>query len=114
MSCVCDKPVGITFHGGDEDAGNVFVVETRAKAGMVLESHQHEHGHLSVLVSGVADVTISGVTTRMTGFCMVSVPKDTKHKVEAVTDVIWLCLSSADDLLQKQRAHESLKLLEGL
>jgi len=114
MSCLCDKPVGISFHGGDEDSGDVFVVETRAKAGMVLESHQHEHGHLSVLVSGTADVTIDGKKTRMMGYCMVSVPKHTKHKVEAVTDVIWLCLSSADDLLTKQQAHESLKLLEGI
>lgn len=114
MSCICDKPVGITFHGGDEDAGNVFVVETKAKAGMVLESHVHEHGHLSVLVSGTADVTIDSKTERLTGYCMVSVPAGLKHKVQAVTDVIWLCLSSADDLLQKQRAHESLKLLERL
>lgn len=108
------KPVGITFHGGDEDSGNVFVVETKANAGMVLESHVHDHGHLSVLVSGTADVTIDGKTERLTGYCMVSVPAGLNHKVEAITDVVWLCLSSADDLLQKHRAHESLKLLERL
>jgi quercetin dioxygenase-like cupin family protein len=111
MSCC---PVGISFHGGDDDSGGVFVVETKAKAGMVLESHVHPHGHLSVLVSGTADVTIDDKTERLTGYCMVKVPAGLKHKVQAVSDVVWLCLSSADDLDTKYQAVESLKLLEGI
>lgn len=101
--------MNINFHGGD-DSGEVFVVETLAEAGMVLESHKHEHAHLSVLVSGTADVTVDGKTERMTGYRLVAIPANTVHKVQAVTDVVWLCLW-ADSVAPKEQAIESLRLL---
>lgn len=113
MSCVCENPVGITFHGDDDETG-VFLVQTIAKAGMILESHEHDHGHLSYLVSGEAEVTIDGDTQIMRGPIPIIVPKNTKHKVQAKTDIVWLCITNADDLLQKERAYASLKLLEGV
>lgn len=100
----------IQFFGGDDQSGNVFVVETKAEAGYVLESHKHEHSHTSVLVSGTADVTVDGITTRMTGYKLITIPKDTVHKVQAVTDVVWLCLWSGD-LAPRELAEESLKLI---
>jgi quercetin dioxygenase-like cupin family protein len=100
--------VDIQFHdGGDE---GVFIVETTAPAGKVLVSHRHDHAHMSVLVSGTADVTIDGRTERMTGYRMVSIPANTQHKVAAVTNVIWLCLW-ADHLAPKEKAVASLKLV---
>ena len=113
MSCVCDKPEGITFHGDSEETG-VFLVQTVARAGSVLESHVHDHGHLSYLVSGIAEVTIAGETSVHEGPKPLLVPKDTKHKVVAVTNVVWLCITNADDLLQKERAYASLELTKGL
>jgi len=62
--------IGLAFMAGTRKRGNVFVVETKAPAGTVLESHRHRHGHLSVLVSGTADVTVDGITSRMTGYRM--------------------------------------------
>lgn len=100
----------ILFHGGDKDSGDVFAVETIAPAGYLLESHEHAHSHLSCLVSGTADVTIAGVTERMTGRRFVNVPANTQHTVRAVTDVVWLCLWS-DAIAPKDLAHESLKLV---
>lgn len=108
-----NEPVGITFHGDDEETG-VFLVQTAAKAGMVLESHVHDHGHLSYLVSGEAEVTIEDQTQILTGPQPIIVPKNTKHKVQAKTDIVWLCITNSDDLLQKERAYASLKLLEGI
>jgi quercetin dioxygenase-like cupin family protein len=101
---------GLAFHGGDDESGNVFVVETKAPAGTMLESHRHAHGHLSVLVSGTADVTVDGVTRRLTGYQMITIPADTTHEVQAVTDIIWLCLWAAD-IAPVDLAHESLKLV---
>lgn len=112
MSCVCGKPIGITFHGDDEETG-VFMVQTVANAGSVLESHVHDHGHLSYLAQGQALVTIDGVQRVYEGPVAIIVPKNTNHKVEAITDLVWLCITNADDLLQKQRAYASLKLIEG-
>jgi quercetin dioxygenase-like cupin family protein len=100
----------IQFHGGDADSGNVFAVETRAEAGYLLESHVHEDSHMSVLVSGTADVTIDGKTERMTGYKLLTIPANTRHSVQAVTDVVWLCLW-ADAIAPKQQAQESLKLV---
>lgn len=102
--------LGLQFYGGDEESGNVFAVETIASAGHVLQSHKHEHSHMSVLVSGIADVTIDGVKERMTGYKLVTIPKNTMHIVEAVTDIVWLCLW-ADHLAPKEQAVESLKLV---
>lgn len=104
--------IEITFHGGDSESGNVFAVRTDAEAGYELESHQHEHSHLSILAEGVADVTVDGVTTRMTGPTQVTIPANTKHKVQAVTNVVWFCLW-ADHLAPKEQAQDSLKLIKG-
>lgn len=102
----------IQFHGGDAESGNVFAVQTRAEAGHLLESHVHAHSHMSVLVSGEADVTIDGKTERMAGYRLLTVPANTHHSVRAVTDVVWLCLW-ADHLAPKALAEESLKLVPG-
>ena len=101
--------IDVKFYGGDADSGNLFAIETRAAGGQLLESHVHAHGHLSVLVSGIADVTIAGETKRLKGYQVVTVPANTAHKVVAVTDMVWLCLW-ADDLVNKQQAEDWLKI----
>ena len=101
----------IQFFGGDEDSGKVFVVETKIDAGYLIGSHKHRHAHTSVLVSGIADVTVDEVTTRMTGYKLVTIPKDTTHSIAAVTDVIWLCLW-ADDQVSSEEAKEALELVK--
>lgn len=104
------KAPQIRFVGGDAEHGEVFVVETYAPAGYELESHKHKHAHTSVLVSGTADVTVAGVTRRLTGYQLVTIPADTHHEVKAVTDIVWLCLW-AGDLAPRQEAEDSLKLI---
>ncbi len=101
----------IRYFGGDEQDGKVFVVETRVKGGLVLESHQHEHAHTSVLVSGKARVTIDGQAQELEGYQIVTVPANTQHKVEAVTDIIWLCLG-ADEVAPRDQAAQSVQMAE--
>lgn len=103
--------LGIKFYGGDDVHGGVFVVETVAPAGMELGSHVHAHAHTSVLVSGVADVTIDGVTERYEGYRLLTVPAGVSHRVEAVTDIVWLCLW-AGDLAPRLEAEQSLSLVD--
>jgi quercetin dioxygenase-like cupin family protein len=100
----------LQFYGGDKETGSVFIVESKIDAGYCIESHKHRHAHSSVLVSGTADVTIDNVTTRMSGYHLVTIPKDTIHTVAAVTDVVWLCLW-ADDEVCKEEAKEALELV---
>ncbi len=108
---VSPEKIGIRFHGGDDESGHVFAVETTAQAGQVLQSHKHEHSHLSVLAAGIADVTIAGAKQRRIGPCLLTIPKNTHHQIEAITDVAWYCLW-ADDLAPKEQAVESLRLCE--
>lgn len=101
--------LSIRFFGGDEEYGNVFVVETFAPAGYELGSHVHKHAHTSVLVQGVAEVIIDGVKNKYTGYNIVTVPAGSQHCVKALTDIIWLCLWDGE-LAPKEEAEESLKL----
>lgn len=101
----------VRFHGGDQDNGGVFAVETRIPPGLCLEAHRHTHGHMSVLAQGVADVTIGDVTQRLIGPCVVSVPANTQHAVVSVTDIVWYCLW-ADELIDKDLAARSVQVVE--
>lgn len=78
------------FHGGDN--GEPFIIEYSVEDGFLLESHKHEHPHLSFLVSGTATVTIEGKTEIKHGPCAVSVPANTQHEVIAITPIVWLCI----------------------
>ena len=102
----------IKFHGGDEESGEVFVVETKAEAGVRMGTHTHAHAHLGVLVSGTARVTVAGHSEVMTGYRMVQIPAGCTHEIEAITDMVWLCLW-ADHLADKEQAKASLKLIPG-
>ena len=100
----------IKFHGGDEASGEVFIVETDADAGYMLGSHIHKHAHTSILVHGIADVTIDGVTRRYMGYNVLQIPAGTVHEVSAVTDIKWLCIWNCN-LAPREEAIDSLKLL---
>jgi quercetin dioxygenase-like cupin family protein len=99
----------ITFHGGDEEAGNVFAVRTDIPAGKYLCSHKHAHGHMSILASGTVKAQIGGEIKEYTGPAIVNVPKDTFHEVFAITDAVWFCLW-ADELVDKQKCFDSLEI----
>jgi quercetin dioxygenase-like cupin family protein len=105
--------MGLKIFDGSEQNGNVFVVETKVKAGTVLDSHEHKHSHLSVLVSGSAEVEVNNETNTYSGYNILTVPADTTHKVTALTDIIWLCIWDAD-LAPKDEAEQALKLIERL
>jgi len=97
---------------GTEENGNIFVVETVAEAGSVLTSHQHKHSHLSILVSGVAEVEVDGNTSTYSGYNAITVPKDCVHEVRALTDIVWLCLWD-NELAPREEAEQALKLVNG-
>lgn len=101
----------IKFHGGDNESGDVFIVETIAEAGYKLDSHKHSHSHMSVLVSGIAYVTVDGIRELHTGYKIITIPSNTIHSVEALTDIVWLCIW-ADGIAPKELAKESLKLVK--
>lgn len=101
----------IRFIGGDEDDGDVFIVETTLDRGHKLGSHVHRHPHMSVLVSGTAIVTVDGESRELSGYNVIRIPANTTHEIEALTSVIWLCIW-ADHLAPREEAFKSLALVE--
>jgi quercetin dioxygenase-like cupin family protein len=101
----------VEVYGGDANSGGVLAVVTHIRGGFRLEAHRHDHGHLSVLAKGTADVTINGYTTRYTGPTHVCVPADSQHEVRAVTDVVWYCLW-AEDAAPLDEVEDSLRVIE--
>lgn len=103
------EALSIKYIGGNQEAGNVVVVETRAPEGHCLQSHRHKHAHTSVLVSGKARLIVDGEESEIEGYCLVTIPAGTSHEVQALTDIIWLCLWSGE-LAPVDEIRDSLNL----
>ena len=64
----------------------VTVVHWDIKAGAELPEHSHVHEQLSSLLSGEFDMTVDGVTRRMTPGTVAVIPSNAVHSGQAVTD----------------------------
>lgn len=82
----------ITHHFG----GGVYAKETRIPAGYTLGKHTHTFDHLSILASGVVEVTIDGQTRAIAGPACLTIEANKTHELRAVTDSVWYCVHSTD------------------
>lgn len=78
-------------------AAGIYVKETFIPAGISLMQHVHSYAHLSVLVSGKAIVKINGKQKVYEGYHILNVESGKKHKVLAISDVVWLCIHATND-----------------
>jgi mannose-6-phosphate isomerase-like protein (cupin superfamily) len=84
--------VTVAHHFGDHE----YAKETIIPAGVWLAQHEHEYSHLSVLAQGLARVYVDGACTEHKGPVCMLIPAGKSHRVEAITDVVWYCLSGTD------------------
>lgn len=82
----------ITHHFG----GGVYAKETRIPAGYVLGKHTHTFDHLSILASGVVQLTVDGESRSITGPACVVIEADKTHELKAVTNTVWYCVHATD------------------
>lgn len=73
-------------------AAGVTLIEWRFQAGMMMLSEVHDYDHLSILISGEAILTVSGVETRLVGPRTIEIKAGIEHALYAVTDVVWDCI----------------------
>ncbi len=73
-------------------AGGVYAREQTLKAGYEVEKHEHDYDHLSFLCSGSALVEVDGDLTHLEGPCALEVKAGKKHRIQALTDIVWLCI----------------------
>lgn len=92
---------GVRHHS----AGGVYMREQSLSAGHEVEKHEHDYDHLSFLVSGSAIVDIDGEIQHMEGPTALEVKAGKKHHIQAITDIVWLCIHSeaaADPEIRKE------------
>lgn len=85
--------VKVNHHFGAKE----YMKETLIPAGVALEQHIHPHDHLSVLVSGKAIVSVEGKSTEHEGYTPFVIEAGKMHGVQALTDVVWLCIHGTTD-----------------
>lgn len=89
--------------------GGVYIKETHIPAGCVLVQHKHKYEHMSVLVSGIANVrrSSSAIERQYEGLAVLTFEANEHHRVETVTDCVWLCVHATEE-------HDSEKIDEVL
>jgi len=83
-----------------------YTKETRIPAGEILLQHKHKLSHDSVLIKGVAIVTVDGVSMQYMAPHALTIPAGKVHAVMAVTDVVWYCLFETDETDPGKIDHE--------
>jgi len=81
---------------------NTFVKEMTIPAGHVAIKHTHTYSHVSYLVKGQAWVTVDDKTTLYSAPTGLIIEKGKEHAIEALDDVIWLCIHGEDPCLYSQ------------
>lgn len=76
--------------------GGVYTKETSIPAGYILVQHKHTFDHLSILGSGIAQVTVDGHTKTMTAPSCITIEAGKEHRVHAITDAVWYCIHATD------------------
>lgn len=75
-------------------AGGVYAREQTLNAGQEVEKHTHDYDHLSYLGAGRALVEVAGELRVIDGPCMLEIKAGKKHRIQALTDITWLCIHS--------------------
>ena len=86
-------------------AGGVYAREQTLSAGEEVQKHAHDYDHLSYLGAGRASVEIDGELSVIDGPCMLEVKAGKVHRIQAITDITWLCIHSegiADPEIKEQ------------
>jgi quercetin dioxygenase-like cupin family protein len=89
------------FFGPKNDVQGVavgtYVKLTHFAPGEKVPMHEHVHGHLSILCSGWAKVSIDGAETEMRGPCVIGIDGGKHHEIRALSRISWACLHATDE-----------------
>jgi quercetin dioxygenase-like cupin family protein len=76
--------------------GGMYAREQTLEAGQEVEKHVHDYDHLSYLACGRATVEIDGNLQIFDGPCAIEIQAGKKHRIQAITDITWLCIHRED------------------
>lgn len=82
----------VDFNIQHHSAGGVYMRQQELKAGFQVDKHTHTYDHLSFLCSGKAILDVEGELETLIGPCAIEVKAGKKHRIQAITDIVWLCI----------------------
>lgn len=80
------------LHYFPTEGNPVYMRRMQAHAGLRIGSHKHTYEHYSILCSGKARVTYAEETEEHIAPSVMVVPAGVEHCIEALTDIVWLCV----------------------
>lgn len=78
-------------------SGREYAKRMTLPAGHYAETHTHAHDHLSILASGVVEVTVDGVRTEYEGPECITIKAGQAHHILARTDSTWFCVHATGE-----------------
>ncbi len=86
ISGLKEKEIVSGFYGKFVHGKKMTASFWRVDAGAVLPAHAHPHEQVSVVVSGVFEMTLDGETRRLEPGMMVMIPSGVEHGGRAITE----------------------------
>lgn len=86
----------LAHHFGSDGSG-VYIKQTLIPAGVELEMHTHTFTHKSVLCGGRVRLTVGNDASEVDGPAVLTVEAGIPHRVQALTDAVWLCIHATDE-----------------
>lgn len=82
-----------------DSTGNGLTIKVELRAGNRMKYHMHEHrDEVWTVLKGEGEVTLDGVTSKITVGDTVSLKRGVKHTVEAITDLIMTEVQVGEDI----------------
>ena len=94
--------IDVAHHFG----AGVYAKEIRVPKGKFIVQHKHKFDHLSVVASGAARVVVDGVVTEHVAPAVLTIKAHKHHAVEAMQDLVWLCIHATDETDPDTVDHE--------
>lgn len=83
---ISEREVVPGFRGKFIHSKNVTVVHWSVTKGSQLTEHNHPHEQVTNIIAGELELTIEGVTKKLTSGELAIVPSNVKHQGKAITD----------------------------
>lgn len=93
ICAVLAKPkIEIDLHTRHFFSEKIYAKQMKLPKGHFAVSHKHNYDHLSILASGIAEVTTDTETRQYTAPSCIEIKAGIEHTIVAIEDVSWFCI----------------------
>lgn len=88
-----NEALGVVHHFSD----GLYAKQMMLKKGYWAVSHSHNYDHLSILATGVAEVTTDDETVVYIAPACIQIKKGVNHGILALEDATWFCIHATNE-----------------